>query len=41
MELGPPLHIGVVAIETRAFELPSIKVTNFTLLTINTMTYEY
>ena len=28
----PPLHLGVVAIENGAFELPSTKVANFTYL---------
>ena len=30
MELRPPLHLGVVAIEKGAFGLPSTKVINFT-----------
>ena len=30
MELYPPLHLGVEAIEMGAFRSPSIKVTNFT-----------
>ena len=29
MELRPPLHLGVVAIEKVAFVSPSTKVTNF------------
>ena len=33
MELRPPLHFGVVAIEKGAFGLPSTKVANFILLT--------
>ena len=32
MEEGPPLHLGVVAIEKGAFGLPSTTVANFTLL---------
>ena len=32
MELRPPLHLGVVAIEKGAFGSPSTKVANFTLL---------
>ena len=31
MELRPPLHLGVVAIEKRTSRSPSTKVTNFTL----------
>ena len=30
MELHPPQHLGVVAIEKGAFGLPSTKVANFT-----------
>ena len=30
MELRPPLHLGVVAIEKGAFESPSTQVANFT-----------
>ena len=30
MEYRPPLHLGVVAIENRAFGLPLTKVANFT-----------
>ena len=32
MELRPPLHLGVVAIEKGAFESPTTKVVNFTYL---------
>ena len=32
MELHPPLHLDVVAIEKGAFGLPSMKVANFILL---------
>ena len=31
MECHPVLHLGVVAIEKGAFELPSTKIPNFTL----------
>ena len=34
MELCPPLHLGVVAIEKGAFRLPSSKVANFTYLLV-------
>ena len=30
MESRTPLHLSVVAIEKRAFESPSFKITNFT-----------
>ena len=32
MELRPPLHFGVVAIEKGTFRSPLIKVTNFTYI---------
>ena len=31
MELRPPLHLGVLAIEKGAFESPSTTIANFTL----------
>ena len=34
MELRPPQHLGVVAIEKEAFGSPSTKVANFTYLRI-------
>ena len=34
MQLGPPLHLGVVAIEKGAFWSPSTTVANFTLCSI-------
>ena len=34
MELGPPLHVGVVLIENEAFGSPSSKVTDFTTFII-------
>ena len=35
MEQRPPLHLGVVAVEKRAFWLPSTKVVNFTYFNFN------
>ena len=32
MDLRPPLHLGVVAIQKGAFESPSTKVANFTFI---------
>ena len=41
MELCPPLHLGVVAIEKGAFGSPSTKVANFTYFWINIINWNH